>query len=327
MAYTLADYARLADSDLKRAVVDILRTESLMMDVLPFENWDALSMETIRTKTLPTVGTRKINDTWSESKGTTESVTDKLTDIGGYVDVDKLLLKARSITDQRALQTSMYTKAVALKFNNLFINGDPVTYEEEFAGLYYRLVNVMPSSQSVLAASGGLDVSADAATLTTQQTTLIEKVLELIDSCAMHSCDYLIMNNTMKMRLRAALVAKGALATTKDAFDRSFDTFGAGGPKIVDIGPTDPTDWTARIIGNAELHDGSALSGGTCTSIYAVKVGGGEYVSGFQLYPLDVQDLGMLENGVAYRTVLDWPVGIYMVNPFSCARLYGIIAA
>ncbi len=156
---------------------------------------------------------------------------------------------------------------------------------------------------------------------------MFELIDELIDALDMHSADFLVMNNTMRLRLMAALKASGQLDTTQDAFDRKFTTYGAGGPKILDIGSTDPLNRSARIIGNTETNDGSAETGGGATSIYAVKVGQGEYLSGFQLYPIEVDDIGKLENGVAYRTVIDWPLGLYMVNPFSIARLVGIIAA
>jgi len=324
MAYLLADYARLADTELKRGIVDILRSESLIMDYLSFEDYGKLNMEIIRTKTLPSVTTRKINETWSESKGTTDTVQASMTDIGGYIDVDKLLVRSDSIVDQRALQTNLYTKAVALKFNSLFFKGDPAVNEDEFAGIRYMLINKLPSSQTVL--GGGLDVSPDGATLAADQLILINKIHELIHELDMHKGDFLFCNDTLKLRLDAALRASGMLATTTDSYGRKFNTFGEGGPKLVDVGPSDPLDKTAKIIGNIETDDGSAETGGDATSIYAVKVGG-EYVNGFQLYSLEVDDIGLLENGVMFRTVLDWPVGIYMIHPWSVARLVGVVAA
>jgi hypothetical protein len=324
MAYTLADYARLADSELKRGIVDILRSESLIMDYLSFESWSKMNMEIIRTKTLPTVTTRKINESWSESKGTTDTVQASMSDIGGYIDVDKLLVRSDSIVDQRALQTSLYTKAVALKFNSLFFKGDPAVNEDEFAGIRYMLINKLPSGQTVL--GGGVDISPDGSALAADQLKAIDFIHALIHECDGHKADFLFCNDTLKLRLDAALRSSGMLATTTDAYGRKFNTFGEGGPKIVDVGPSDPLDKTARIIGNVELDDGSAETGGDATSIYAVKVGG-EYVNGFHLYPMEIDDIGMLESGVAYRTVIDYPVGIYQIHPWSVARLVGVVAA
>jgi len=324
MAYTLADYARLATSELKAGVIDILRNASVIMDYMSFEDWDSLNMEIIRTKTLPTVGTRKIGEGWTESKGTTDSVFASMSNIGGYIDVDKLLVKAKSIVDQRALQTSMYTKSVALKFNSLFFKGNPVVDEDEFAGVRYHLINLLPASQTVL--GGGLDISPDGAALAADSVKLIDALHDTIHQCDMHQADFFFCNDTMKLRLGAALRASGMLKTTEDAFGRKFETFGEGGPKIVDVGPTDPLDKTARIIGNTELDNGSAETGGDATSIYAVKFGG-EYLNGFQLYPIEVEDIGKLESGVAYRSIIDWAVGMYLIHPWSIARLVGVVAA
>jgi len=324
MAYTLADYARLATSELKAGVIDILRNASVIMDYMSFEDWDSLNMEIIRTKTLPTVGTRKIGEGWTESKGTTDSVFASMSNIGGYIDVDKLLVKAKSIVDQRALQTSMYTKSVALKFNSLFFKGNPVVDEDEFAGVRYHLINLLPASQTVL--GGGLDISPDGAALAADSIKLIDALHDTIHQCDMHQADFFFCNDTMKLRLGAALRASGMLKTTEDAFGRKFETFGEGGPKIVDVGPTDPLDKTARIIGNTELDNGSAETGGDATSIYAVKFGG-EYLNGFQLYPIEVEDIGKLESGVAYRSIIDWAVGMYLIHPWSIARLVGVVAA
>jgi hypothetical protein len=325
MAYTLADYARLAGSELKAGVIDILRIESLIMDYMSFEDWDSLNMEIIRTKSLPTVGTRKINETWTESKGQTDSIFASISNIGGYIDVDKLLVRAKSIKDPRALQTQLFTRATALKFNSLFFLGNPAVNEDEFAGLLYYLVNLLPSSQTVL--GGGLDISPDSSSLAADSIKLIDGLHETIHQLDMHKGDFLFMNDTCKLRMGAALRASGMLKTTEDAYGRKFETFGEGGPKIVDVGPSDPLDKTARIIGNVELDDGSAQTGGDATSIYAVKFGGGEYVEGFQMYPMEVDDIGKLENGVAYRSIIDWAVGMYMTHPWSVARLVGVVAA
>lgn len=324
MAYTLADYARLAQSPLQAGVVDILRANSPIMDTLSFQDAGKLNIEIIRTKTLPTVGTRKIGGTWSHSNGTVDSITERIVNLGLKIDVDKALVKSASIVDQRALQTQMAISALALKFNNVFINGNPTVDYDDLTGIRYRLINDLAASQTVLGA--GLDVSPDASGLAANQLSLINFIHELIDVTAMAQSDFLIMNRQMRLRLNAALREAGMLATTQDAYNRTFETFGPGGPKILDIGSTDPLDRTQLIVTNTELDNGSATTGGDATSIYSIKVGE-EYLNGFQLYGLDTQDKGLLEDGVTFRTVIDWPLGIYHVHPFAMARLVGIVAA
>jgi hypothetical protein len=117
---------------------------------------------------------------------------------------------------------------------------------------------------------------------------------------------------------------KGLYATTKDSFGRTIVTWGEGGPKIIDAGCK--ADQATNIITDVELTNGTALTGGTATSIYAVKLGD-KFLKGFQLYSLEVDDIGKLESGIAFRTVIDWPLGIYTVSPRSIARLSGLVAA
>jgi len=325
MAYTLADYSRLAgDNLLKRAVIETWRKESLIMDSLSFENAGKLSIKVIRSGALPTVYWRKIGEGWTESKGTTETVEERVFIMGGYYDFDKVLERATdSIVNQRALQNQMYAKALALEFNNQFINGNPVSDEDSFVGIWYRLYHDMPAAQSIDGAS--IDISADSGATTANFNTFFDKIEALIDACDGHSCDMLLMNSTTKLRIQSGLRQLGLFTTTQDSFGRSVPTWGSGGPKLVDIGLK--ADQSTKIITDTELANGTALTGGTLTSVYALKLGQQQYLGGFQEYDIDVNDVGLLESGVAYRTVIDWPVGIYMVNPRSIARLYGVQAA
>lgn len=321
MPYTLSDYERLATDDLKRGVVDVFRRESFAMDLMTFEDTDNLSVQVLRTKSLPSVAFRKIGETWSESKGEFEPVQENIFQLGGYIDVDKVLERAAAVVNQRAQQSDMFVTSIAYTFNDYFINGDPTVDEDGFTGLWYRIRNYH-SSQEV--AGGGLDVSPDAASLSSNQVTLLDYYQGLIHKCEGHKCDALFCNSTLYLRTLSALRASGLLATTRDNYNRWVTTYGEGGPMIYDIGTKG--DQSSLIIGNTETNDGSALTGGAATSCYAVKFGE-NFLMGVQLYPIDVVDKGLLENGVTLRTIVDWPVGLYLVNPRSIARLKGVIAA
>jgi hypothetical protein len=171
-------------------------------------------------------------------------------------------------------------------------------------------------------AGAGLDVSMDATGLAANQLKLISYVNQLIHKCDGHGCDMLLMNTSMYLALMSALTGSGLLSSTEDNYARKIPTWGVGGPKIIDVGVK--ADQSTNIILDTEDEDG--VGTGPATSIYAVKLGD-KFVKGFQLYGIDAKDIGLLESGVAYRTVVDWPLGIYHVNPRSFARLSGIIAA
>lgn len=321
MAYTLADFLRLADSDLKKGVIDVFRRESFAMDLMSFPGIDGLSTQVMRTKSLPTVAFRKIGGTWSESKGEVEPIQENVYQMGGYFDVDKVLDKAKSIVNQRALQADMFVTSLAYNFNDYFINGDPTADADGFTGLWYRLVNHLAAAQSV--AGGSIDISADSTSLAADQVTLVDLIHQANHACEGHGCDAIFVNSTLFLRLGSALRASGLLDTTQDNYGRTVETFGPGGPMIYDLGVK--ADQSTLIITNAETS-GTVKTGGTLTSAYFVKFGE-NFLSGFQLYGVDVNDIGLLENGVAYRTVIDWPVGLALINPRSVARIHSIQAS
>lgn len=324
MAYTLADFLRLADSDLKKGVIDVFRRESMIMDLMSFDNVDNLSVQVMRTAALPSVAFRKIGGTWSESKGEVEPVQENVYQMGGYFDVDVILNKAKALVNQRALQADMFTTALAYSFNDYFVNGDPTSDPDGFTGLWYRLVNHLAAAQSIEAASGGLDVSSDATGLAANQATLIDKIHEANHAIEGHSADAIFVNSTLKLRLDSALRASGLMDTTQDNYGRTVTTFGAGGPKIYDTGVK--ADQSTLIQPNTENPNGAALTGDGDTSAYFVRFGE-QFLMGFQLDGLDVNDIGQLENGVALRTVISWAVGLALVNPRSISRLYAVTAA
>lgn len=321
MAYTLKDYAQLADTDLKKGVIDVFRREAIVADQMSFENVDSLAVTVIRTKKLPTVAFRKIGNSFSESKGEFEPISENLFQMGGYIDVDKVLVKSKTTVDQRAKQTDMFLTSISYMFNDYFINGDPTVDVDGFTGLYYRIWKYH-AAQEVNA--GGLDISPDATGLTANQITLIDYMQKLFHKCDGHKADVAYCNDTLLLRLCSALRASGYLDTTQDNYGRWVETYGPNGPKLYDIGPK--ADQTTSIIGDVENTGGEPLTSGTATSCYAVKYGE-NFLQGMQLYSPDTVDIGLLETGVAYRTVVDWPVGLLITNPRSIARLSGVVAA
>jgi hypothetical protein len=129
------------------------------------------------------------------------------------------------------------------------------------------------------------------------------------------------MNEVMKRRfntLLRALGTDGGFAITKDQFDRVQATY--KGAVIKDIGYK--ADQTTRIITNTEDTTGVGTSS-TYTSIYAVNYGT-DHFFGWQFDALAAHDLGLLNDGVLYRTVIDWAGGLMNASDRSIARIYDI---
>lgn len=325
---TLSDYAN-DPRPLVAGVAKVLREDSTFMDILPFEDVGALAVKVIREGTMPTIAWRKPGDAHGSNKGTKPTqVEEAAFSFGNSIDVDKVYMKDRSprLYDPRTYWTEMTVKAMAREFNDSAINGIPTANPDRPTGLFYRVMNDLSTDQRISAAAdggaGGLDISSDSASLAANINTFFEKLDYLSYALPGHKADYFLMNDTMLLRYESLARQSGFLKTTEDALGRKFTEY--NGAKFLDMGLK--TDDSTRIITNTETLAGAALTTGTGTSIYAVKIGK-EYFTGWQEYGLEVEDKGLLDDGVTHRILVDWVIGLALSHPRSVARLYGLVAA
>lgn len=317
--YTLADYEMQQASTITKAVVRTWREASPIMEMLRFQTKNQLEVPFIRWNTLPSVPYRNIGDSFTQAKVDPQQIKERPYYMGAKIDIAKEYVLADPTT--RTNQEKAVALGLACAFNESFINGLPGDQKEPI-GLWHRLVNDFAAAQSV--DGGALDMSPDGAGTTKALFNLIEDGLSRLDSInGMGSDVVMIMNREMKLALESAMRNSGLLQTTVDQIGRKFTTYGNGGPKILDIG-YDYTG-TAPIIDNDELANGSAITGHDCTSIYFVKIGDA-YLQGFQQFPVTVRDVGLLEDNVTFRTVIDWAPGFSVVHPRAIARIYGLMA-
>jgi len=82
-------------------------------------------------------------------------------------------------------------------------------------------------------------------------------------------------------------------------------------------------DDTTQVI--TDVENGTALTGGGQTSVYAVRIGD-EYFTGWQEYDMEVSEPTLMDDQVTYKSVIDWVTGLVVSHPRSVARLYGITA-
>lgn len=321
MTYTLADFERLAESQLEKAVIRTWREASPLMEALPWKKKAALEIEYLRLNEVPNVPWRNIGDSFSDAKVEPEPVKERPFFIGAKSDIAKEYVFADSIVDQRKLQDEAITKGIAYGFNYAFFMGDPTVDEKAPVGMWYRLKNDLSSAQTV--AGGGLDVSPDSAATTPGKQLLrkIDEALSLFDDL---SNVKMFMNRQMKNALDFHAKDSGFLGHHTNELGKTYTTYGEGGPMIIDAGYK--YDLSTQIIGNVEADDGNTLTGGDATSIYFVKTGE-PHVAGFYEFDITVNDVGLIEAGTHFRTIIDWAPGIYMVHPRSVARLVGLVAA
>ena len=324
MAWTLAELSKIETDVLRKSVVDTLLMESNLLELVPWETIGTLSTSVIKYQDLPSVGFRKINAGYTESTGTFAQKTENISLMGGMIDTDKALARAKNtVADARAIQQTMMVKAIAYKFNDRFINGDPATDPEEFRGISKRVDDILADgyTEQFIDLAGTYGAARDAGILYDDASAynFLNKLDQLIYAIKGHNPDYLLMNKKTLLAVRSLLRKMKLLDTTKDMFDRVVDVY--GGAKLVDIGTK--ADQLTEIITNAEDPMGVYTSD-VSTSIYAVKFGIGEFIWGIQEYPMEVTDKGLLEAKPVYRTEIDWPLGLAHIDPRCLGRLCNI---
>jgi hypothetical protein len=327
-ALSLAQYAIMSNNPLVSAISFSLIDNGSVLADIPFVTKKQLVAHGVRwTGALPTVNWRAINGGTTVTTGTPSPFQEQAYIMSNAIDTDKVLVEDESqITDPRKAMLAAYLKSVTYDFNNKFINNDPVTGDANaIVGLAYRIANgatygVRPEN-SINA--GNLDLSQATATQATAN-----KFLEFLDQLlwSVASPDgtgiALYVNDIMKRRL--AFVARllgtsGGFSIAKDQFGRQVNMY--NNAVIRDIGYQ--ADQATRIIPSVETTAG-APTGGNCTSIYAAHYGE-EYLVGWQMNPLNGQDLGLLGNdGTIYRTLVDWTCGLFPVHTRAIARMFGL---
>jgi hypothetical protein len=324
---TLADYAIMSNEPMVRAITYSLIENGSAMQDIPFVNQDTLIANGVRWEgNLPTVDWVSLNTEGSTTTGTPTPYQEQAYIVRNYIDTDKFLVRDRNqIVDPRAARADAYLKALTYDFNDKFLNNNHISGDKDsVVGIRARIDN--GSTYGVRSANkingSGVDLRQANATQATanQFLELLDQLLWSVDSPDGMGV-ILYVNEVMKRRFSYAMRlmgTQGGLSTQQDQFNRTIEMY--KGAIIRDIGYK--SDQTTRIITTTEDTAG-ANGSSTYTSIYAAKYDMSHFF-GWQFGPPNVQDLGLLENGAQYRTLIDWACGLMNASNRSLGRLYGI---
>jgi len=327
-ALSMLEWANLSNAPLVKAVTYSLRKAGSIMTDVPFVNSATLLQNGVRfTGGLPTVDWVKLNAEPTVVKSTAQPYQEQAYIIRNAVDVDKnYVMDKNQIVDPRGFQAEAVVRSIAYDFNDKFINNDHTVDEDAIVGIKARLDN--PTVYGALAANkidaGGATASLKPASLT---AGTFSKFMEKLDELfwALNAVDgegvVLYMNDTVMRRINTgARLASGAggFSQAQDQYGRTVSMYRSA--VIRDVGVK--SDQSTRIILNTETNAGAAGSS-TFTSVYGVRYGI-DAMFGWQFEPLNVQDLGLQNNGVTYRTLIDWTGGLMMPDIRAIGRLYDI---
>ncbi|MBU4564054.1 MAG: hypothetical protein KMY53_17895 [Desulfarculus sp.] len=300
---TLLEAAKLQTDSLKRGVIEEFPRTSPVLERLPFQTIQGNAYTYNREAALPGIAFRGINESYTESTGTVNPVTEALKIMGGVSDVDRALVKTQgNVNDLRSTHDGLKAKAASLFFTKCFFKGDSEDDAKSFDGMEKRLTGNQVIDMG--SSSGG-------------DTLTLAKLDELIDA-VVGGPDVLFMNKTLRRKVNALVRATGAaVETVSDSFGRQMNAY-AGVP----IGVIENDHEDNAILGFSEACPGGGSDVGA--SVYACRFGEGEYLSGLQAGEMDVIDMGLHSGGVAYRTLIEWICTIAVFHSRSAARLRGI---
>jgi hypothetical protein len=267
---------------------------------LPFEDIPGNAIKYNRESSLPGVGFRGVNESYTASTGVLNPLTESLVIAGGDLDVDKFIVDTMG-ANQRSVQELMKVRALALSWTQKFIKGDTASDPREFDGLQVRVV-------------GDQKIAAGA---TANGTPLsLAKLDEAIDQTL--NPTHLVMSKAMARKFSAAArttSVSGYVTYTADALGRRVMNYNDIPIITVDLDHT----------GTAILPFTEAATSGTATatSIYIVSMGS-DALTGLQNGSIDVRDMGELQTSPVYRSRVEWYNGIAIYNGRAATRLYSI---
>ena len=308
---TLSAYASLCTDIMLKGVMETIVKESPVLNFLPFRELIGNSIIQNWEKTLPTVAWRNVGEAITESSGETVDMNFVLKILIGDVDTDRYAARTRSnINDQHEVDIEMKAKAMAHEFEDVFLYGT-ASGTKKFNGLHY-LVSTYGTSSGYGATDSKMLHAGFGATPSTLTTTLLDELVDLVPNA-----DILMMRKGIKNRLTKYLRGVGSYMTSREAYGRKWPCWGDGEIPIV---TSDFLVQTETIV--ATVY--SAQTGGSGSSIFAIRFGDGDGVCGLQGGEMWKRHWPELEGKNAMRTRFGWYVGLMTHQPDALARIDGI---
>ena len=292
---SLAQSARMTNDVLQAGVIEVLATESKLLQLLPFMNVQGSGYTYNIEKNLGNAQFRKVNGGYNYGAIETIPVTERIVILGDEAIVDTYQIAVESdINNLMAIEVALRTKAIAHKFEKCFIDGGKTagsgvpseSVANEFVGILTRYTETAPANIPSNA------LSLFQAQVITKTDDLIGDLDTLLDMVA-GGADCLIMNK----KTRRQVTAKG----------RAFCDYRQGefGTQFVQYGGIDIVD-----------VDGDLLADDV---VIAAKFGAKEAVCGLQNGGVRVTALGEMESQPQLKTRIEWFVGLAVFNPKAVA--------
>lgn len=307
MAITLPEAAKLAaaNGEFKKAgVIANFASASEWLAAMTFDSIPGNAYAYNREGALPGIAFRGLNESYTESTGIINPLTEALKIAGGDLDVDVATIKMMG-PQVRSAHEGLKAKALGQEISRAMIKGDSEANPREFDGLQKRITGSQLIANG--ATSGGDPLS-------------LQNLDAAID--AVVGANAILMSKAMRRRLTAAARSTtigGNIQWQPNDLGKRVMMYNDL-PILVPYPGNDGTEPVA--------FDEANPGGGTAvgTSIYVVNFGP-LGVKGIQNGGMDVRDLGELQTTPVLRTRVEWLVSMCIEQGRAASRLYGITNA
>jgi len=304
MALTLIEAAKLETGDtVRRAIIELYADSSDILTTLPFAAIQGNSLKYNREDTLPGVGFRGVNESYTASVGVINPLSEPLVIAGGELDVDTFIVATMGM-EQRSVHEAMKLRALGLAWTRTFIKGDSQSDPREFDGLQARVTGAQRIAAG--ATAGGTALS-------------LARLDEAIDQTL--NPTHLLMSKALRRRLTQAsrnTAVGGFISYEKDAFGKTVTMYN-------DL-PILTVDLDNEGVAILPFTEAATSGAATATSLYVLSIGDG-MLTGIENGGMRVQDLGLLQSEPKYRTRVEWFNGLCVMHGRAVTRLHSIADA
>lgn len=305
---TLDEYAKtLAEDSIERPFIEMFAESSDIAKVIPWVTTANLTFRGYREVALQsTMAFRAINAPSTSGAGVVAGYQESLFFIDHDIPVDRVLVEGLG-ERRRAQEERMAMARLGELWVNTFLKGDNTVTNTVFNGLQKRSALYGRTVDNSGGTAGGAPLSLAQLDFAIQRTSNATHIIS----------PWAIMYRWIGAARNTALT--GFVEQTFDEIGRPKLSY-AGLPILfgykIDLHPP--------ILPFTEV----APAGGAaqCSSLYVASFGENE-LCGIQKQPMQIQDFGLLPDGITYTAHVHWPVGMVDNSLFCFTRLAGVTNA
>lgn len=313
-ALTLLEAAKGEPTKIKSGVIQTIIQESPIIERLPWQSFEGAALQHEVEETLPDVQFRDVNETYSQSYGTTSFYYWGVAIMGGEVKVDNFIVRTMgSRTAAKAKQFAALAKSNAMRFDYEFFDGTGAN--KGFKGVKQLITEGF--GQVLRNGAGGSALSV----------SKLEQARDLFKNQG--DADEILLNRDTRRNLTAYL---RSTASAFNVLDIEKNTLGKrimsyDGIPLTILGQVRNSSG-ATVDALRFDEDDTAGSGSTSCSLYFVKWGEDDVTGLLGLGgSFDVVDFNEQQASPAHMGRLEWYPGIAVFNKYSIVRLGGITNA